>query len=70
MEETAKQAADVVAATVTFSSLLGFLPPLAAFVTLIYTLIRIYETDTVRGIRNGRNSDTGERRIDDSDPPP
>lgn len=69
MEDTVKQTADVVAATVTFSSLLGWLPPLAAFVTLIYTLIRIYETDTVRGILNGR-SDKGERRIDDSDTPP
>ena len=68
MEDTVKQTADVVAATVTFSSLLGWLPPLAAFVTLIYTLIRIYETKTVRGILNGR-SDKSERRIDDSDTP-
>ena len=48
--EPAKQLIDVVAVSATASALLGWLPPLAAIATLIWTLIRIFETDTVQRI--------------------
>jgi hypothetical protein len=41
-----KIAGDVIAVTAAAGALLNALPPVAAAVALIYTLIRIYETHT------------------------
>jgi hypothetical protein len=54
-QEAAKTAGDVTAVTVTVGALLEYLPAAAAAATLIWTLIRIYETQTVqRAIRRMR----------------
>lgn len=41
-----KSAGDIVAAGLTGSVILGLLPHVAAVLTIIWTAIRIYETDT------------------------
>ncbi len=46
--EQVKQAADVVAVGTVGATLLGWLPAAAAALTIIWTLIRIYETKTVK----------------------
>ncbi len=44
-----KFALDIISATVAVGTLASFLPPLAALLTIVWTLIRIWETETVRG---------------------
>jgi len=48
--EAVKSGVDVIAVSATASALMGWLPPLAALATLVWTSIRIYETRTVRKI--------------------
>jgi|TARA_B100000902_G_scaffold338811_1_gene340599 hypothetical protein len=48
MDQETKTAIDVVAVSATTGSVLGWLPPLAAALTIVWTLIRIYETDTIK----------------------
>jgi hypothetical protein len=49
MQEEAKAAVDVVAVTTTVSTLMGWLPAVAAALSIVWTVIRIFETDTVKG---------------------
>ena len=46
--ESIKPLVDAVAVTTTASALFGWLPPIVAILTLFWTAIRIYETDTVQ----------------------
>ena len=46
--ETVKHIADGAAIVVAGASLVGLLPAVAALLTIIWTSIRIYETDTAR----------------------
>lgn len=46
--EPFKTIGDVAAGSITLGALLGYLPAAAAAVTIIYTAIRIFETDTVK----------------------
>ncbi len=46
--EQAKAVGDVVALTGTVAVVVGYLPAAAAFVTIVWTLIRIYETETAQ----------------------
>jgi hypothetical protein len=46
----AKLSADVVSAGIVVGTLAQLLPHIAALLTIIWTLIRIFETDTVRGL--------------------
>ena len=46
--EAVKSGVDVLAVSTTASALMGWLPPLAALATLVWTCIRIYETQTIR----------------------
>ena len=46
--ESIKPLVDAVAVTTTASALVGWLPPLVAILTLVWTVIRIYETETVQ----------------------
>ena len=48
LPETAKMAGDVLSIATLLGSLASFLPAVAALLTIIWTLIRIYETDTVQ----------------------
>ena len=50
--EAVKAGVDVLAVSTTASALMGWLPPLAALATLVWTCIRIYETQTVKNILN------------------
>lgn len=50
--EPLKATGDIVAGSVALATLFAWLPPLAALVTLIYTVIRILETDTVKRLRS------------------
>jgi len=47
--ETTKRAIDAVSVFTVIGTLSDLLPPLAALVTIVWTSIRIMETDTVRG---------------------
>lgn len=46
--ETTKQAIDAISVFTVVGTLSDLLPPMAALVTIIWTGIRIYETDTVQ----------------------
>lgn len=46
--EQIKHAGDVLAVGTTVGAVIGWLPAIAALATIIWTLIRIYETKTMR----------------------
>jgi hypothetical protein len=48
--EQAKAAIDAVSLTATVSALMGWLPAVAAGLSIVWTLIRIWETETVRKV--------------------
>jgi chromate transport protein ChrA len=48
ISEPTKQVVDVVAVGGTIGALIGWLPAVAAGATIVWTLIRIYETKTVK----------------------
>ncbi len=48
LPEGAKLAGDILSLATLLGSLASILPSIAALLTLIWTVIRIYETDTVR----------------------
>lgn len=49
MDHVAKTIGDAISISTVFATLAGWLPALAALASLIWTLIRIYETKTVQG---------------------
>ena len=49
--ESVKPLVDAVAVTTTASALVGWLPPIVALLTLVWTVIRIYETETVQNLK-------------------
>lgn len=49
MQETTKTTLDGVSVVTVVGTLAGLLPAIAALVTIVWTGIRIFETDTVRG---------------------
>lgn len=50
MEEPTKQVVDVMSIGTMLGALGSVLPPVAALFTIIWTGIRIWETDTVQGL--------------------
>ena len=50
MQEEAKVAVDALAVTTTVSTLMGWLPAVAAALSIIWTVIRIFETDTIQNL--------------------
>ena len=46
--ESIKPLVDAGAVTTTAAALVGWLPPIVAILTLVWTVIRIYETETVQ----------------------
>ena len=52
VEESVKETVDVVAASTGILSLVAWLPPTASLFTIIWLGIRIYESDTVKGLLN------------------
>jgi hypothetical protein len=47
--ETAKAAGDAISLVTVVGTLAEVLPAIAALLTIVWTLFRIFETDTVRG---------------------
>ena len=52
MHEETKSMVDVLAIGGTVGTVAGILPPLAALITIIWTCLRIWETDTVQKFLN------------------
>ena len=50
MHKMGNDVLDVTAGSVTVSAFFGWLPAAAAILTILYTAIRVYETDTVQKI--------------------
>ena len=50
--DTAKAVADGAAVLTTVGVIATWLPPLASLFTIVYLGLRIWETDTVRGLTN------------------
>lgn len=50
MQEEAKVAVDALAVTTTVSTLMGWLPAVAAALSIIWTVVRIFETDTIQNL--------------------
>lgn len=48
LETAARYTADATAAAVTVSTLFDFLPGIAAIISIIWMMIRIYETHTIQ----------------------
>jgi len=60
MQEEVKSIVDAVAVTGGVASLAGWLPDMAALVTIIWLSIRIWESDTVRGIFDRKDDGDGD----------
>jgi hypothetical protein len=50
MQEEAKVAVDALAVTTTVSTLMGWLPAVAAALSIIWTVVRIFETNTIQNL--------------------
>ena len=58
MQDEIKTVVDAVAMTTTISTLLGWMPVVAAALSIIWTALRIWETKTIQGLFNKRRVDT------------
>jgi|TARA_B110000285_G_C15013267_1_gene557615 hypothetical protein len=54
LDET-KDVIDVAAASTALLTLAAWLPPTASILTIVWMVLRIYESDTVQSIVNGTN---------------
>ena len=54
LDET-KDVIDVAAASTALLTLAAWLPPTASILTIVWMILRIYESDTVQSIVNGTN---------------
>jgi hypothetical protein len=59
--ETTKQVVDVLSIATVLGTLAEMLPSIAAVFTIVWTAIRIWETDTVRGWTGRRKGSDTER---------
>ena len=50
MNDQTKLTVDAISLTTLFGTLIDVLPAIAALITIVWTLIRIYETKTVQNI--------------------
>lgn len=55
LTEVAKNIGDVVSVGTVVGTLAGLLPAIAALITIVWTSIRIYETDTVQKLLGKSN---------------
>jgi len=68
MEETTKQVIDGVSVFTMLGTLGSILPPVAALFTIIWTGIRIWETETVQGLTGRKQKrDAKGRFVKDDD---
>ncbi len=57
--DTVKHAVDALSFLTVLGTLVDMLPSIAAVFTIVWTAIRIYETDTVRGWLNSKEDENG-----------
>jgi len=57
MQEETKAVIDAVAVGGTVGALAGWLAPLAALATIVWTCLRIWEMDTVQNVLKKKNHD-------------
>lgn len=50
VDEHLKQTLDLVSITTVFGTLMGILPSVAAILSIIWSIVRLYETNTVQKI--------------------
>tara|TARA_R100000458_G_C8092594_1_gene122676 strand:+ start:146 stop:355 length:210 start_codon:yes stop_codon:yes gene_type:complete len=68
LDEPSKQIVDTFSVATTVGALAGVLPALAALLTILWTAIRIWETDTVqRWFRKERKRDKKGRYVKEDD---
>jgi hypothetical protein len=48
VDEHLKQTLDLVSITTVFGTLMGILPSIAALLSIVWSVVRLYETDTVQ----------------------
>jgi len=58
-QETAKYVADALSIATVLGTLMQFLPALAAIFSIVWSIIRIYETKTVQGWLGKQEQDNG-----------
>jgi len=58
-QESVKHVVDAVSVVTVVGTLMDILPAIAALFTIIWTAIRIYETDTVQYLLGKRGKDNG-----------
>ena len=68
LDEPSKQIVDTVSVATTVGALAGVLPALAALLTILWTAIRIWETDTVQDLfQKRRKRDKKGRFVKEND---
>ena len=60
IDETTKNVVDVLSVATVVGTLVDMLPSIAAVFTIVWTAIRIYETDTVQGLFGRKGTDDAE----------
>ena len=61
LSESAKHVVDALSVVTVLGTLVDMLPSIAAIFTIIWTGIRIWETDTVRGLTGRRGGSSAEQ---------
>ncbi len=56
-QEPIKHVVDALAVGTVLGTLAAWLPPVAAIFTIVWSMIRIYETKTVQGLINRKKND-------------
>lgn len=59
VSETTKHVVDTISVATVLASLTAWLPPIAALVSIVWGLIRIYETKTVQQLLGKRKINNG-----------
>lgn len=60
LSESVKHVVDILSVATVLGTLVDMLPSIAAVFTIVWTGIRIWETDTVRGLTGRRGSGNAE----------
>lgn len=61
LDETTRAGLDALSVLTVVGTLIDMLPSIAAVVTIVWTSIRIYETNTVQKLLRRKNDDEGDK---------
>ena len=67
VDEHLKQTLDIVSITTVFGTLMGILPSIAALLSIIWSVVRLYETDTVQKLFHKYKDDSNGNSQDSLD---